>query len=75
LEVPKKLRDIGYEPPPQSKPFPKLKVFRDHRETKKKIAQLEKAFQESLAGSARHIRRINKAKAARATQESSSLGF
>jgi hypothetical protein len=71
LEVPKKLRDSGYEPPSRSKPFPKLKVFRDHRETKKKIAQLEKAFQESLAGSARHIRRINQVKAARATQESS----
>jgi hypothetical protein len=73
LEVPKKLRDLGYEPPPQTRPFPQLKVFRDHREAKKKITQLEKAFQESLAGSARHIRRLNRAKAARAAQGSTGI--
>jgi hypothetical protein len=64
LKVPRELRAMGYEPPPPVSPFPRLKVFSDHRETKKKIARLEKAFQESLAGSARHIRRINHANAA-----------
>jgi septal ring factor EnvC (AmiA/AmiB activator) len=74
LEVPKELQRMGYEPPARSRPFPQLKVFRDHRETKKKIAQLEKAVQESLAGSARHIREINRARAAREAEERTGIG-
>jgi hypothetical protein len=73
LEVPKELRRLKDGPPAKTRPFPKLKVFRDHRETKKKIAQLEKAYQESLAGSARHIREINRMKAAREAGEKNGM--
>jgi hypothetical protein len=59
LKVPKEVRAIAYEEPPKPPPFPKLKVFRDHRDTKKKIRQLEAAFRESLASSARRIRNRN----------------
>jgi hypothetical protein len=75
LKVPKDLRELGYEAPPKARPFPKLKVFRDHTETKKKIAQLEKAFQESLAGSARHIREINRARATRDAEEHTGMSL
>jgi hypothetical protein len=59
LKVPAEILRSGYKKPPQAIPPPQLKVFRDHRETRKKIAKLEKAFEESMASSARHIRRIN----------------
>jgi hypothetical protein len=74
LALPRGLRAMAREPPPPAAPFPRLKVFRDHRETKRKIARLEKAFQESFAGAARHIRRINRANAAGARDPDAGAG-
>jgi hypothetical protein len=74
LKIPKELRAIAFEEPPKTPPFPKLKVFRDHRETKKKIQQLETAFHESLASSARRIRNRNIAAASQRIRGSQADG-
>lgn len=46
---------------------PTMQVFRDHRETKQKIFELEAAFHDSLVASATHIRDINRTAARKRT--------
>lgn len=59
ISVPPEIRRIAYKKPKKEKKFPNVKAIADHRETKKKIEQLEVQLKENMRVSARYIRRIN----------------
>jgi hypothetical protein len=59
LTVPVEVKRTIGRPRVEERPLPKLLAFQMHRETKAKIAKLEKALHDSLVVSAAHIRRMN----------------